>query len=169
MNLRTAPVLAIARMVLGLLMVLLFFLPLFSSPLMDLNGPDTVEFVREAPREKIRIFDRLTGILMLVVPIGSVFLGFLSAGFGGLGLQKVAPKGELVLSILCGVNLVAGFILVVKMTSVDKNFFNAFLPQPSMFFYLLLGLHFLQITAYIIYRLLEHNQVPSAAPDQMEP
>ena len=135
---------------LGLVMIVLYFVPLFSGPLYSLNGPDIIEFLRDLPEDKIRSFDKLTGILMLIVPIAAVFIGFLSLGFGALRLKKASRSGEKLVAILSLLNLAAGSLLAIKLTTADRGWFDLLMPQPEATFYILLVLHAVLIGTFFL-------------------
>lgn len=140
-NGNTARIQAVLWIVLGAMMVLFFFLPLFSSALYELNGIETIDFVRDMDTDKIKRYDKLTGILMIGVPVLGVLIGFLAVVFGIAGLSKGSLGRGLGMSVLAGLNLLLGVVCVVKLDGQASGFFGALFPKAATGFYVLLFLH----------------------------
>lgn len=126
---------------LGLLLVVFFFLPLYSSGLYDLNGIDTVDFVRDMPSDKLARYDAFTGVLMLGVPVLAMVIGFLAMVFGAAGLVSGNLGKGWWLTGLALMNLLMGIICVVKLDAQARGFFAVLLPKAGTGFYLLMFLH----------------------------
>ena len=141
-NENMAMVQSVLWVVLGALAVLLFFLPLYGSAVYELNGIDTIDFVRDMDTDKIKRYDKLTGILMISVPVLGLLNGFLGVVFGVSGLVSRKPGRGLALAILGGVTMLLGAVCAAKLDGQASGFFGAFFPKAIWGFYVLL---FLQV------------------------
>lgn len=139
-NKNLAQIQSVVWIVLGALAVLFFFLPLYGGSLYELNGIETIDFVSDMDSDKIKRYDKLTGFLMVGVPVLALLAGFLGIVFGVAGLMSGKPSRGVALTVLAGINLLLGVVCVVKLDGQASGFFGVFFPRAITGFYVLLFL-----------------------------
>lgn len=137
---RGQQILGIVWMVLGIMLPIFYLTPLFGSVLYDLNGIDVINAMDDLSNEKLKTFDKLSGILMVVLPQLMVFAGFLGIGLGIHSFVK--KKGVLLLpfSILAVVLLIAGLFCALRLDGESTGFFAMVKPTAQYGFYVMLTL-----------------------------
>lgn len=147
-------VLGILWIVAGALLVLAFLMPLYGAAFYDMNGFELQDITRSLDDEKLGRFDRVTGIMMVVVPVLGVFLGFWGV-IGGIFRVMGKSVGAVGLfQILCGLNLVLGVYVAVQLGQNGGGLLGAFMPQPQIgFFVMMLGMLVLLLPDLVVARL----------------
>ncbi len=133
-------ILGTAWVLLGIMLPIFYLTPLFGTALYDLNGIDVMTAVDDLSKEKLKTFDRFTGILMFVLPQLMLFTGFLAIGLGIHSFVK--KKGVLLfpLSILAATLLVVGLFTAFRLDEESTGFFALLKPTAQYGFYVMLVL-----------------------------
>ncbi len=149
-NARSQQILGAVWLVLGIMLLIFYLTPLFGTVLYSLNGIDVLTAMDDLSDEKLKTFDRFSGILMVVLPQVMVFLGFLGLG---LGIQSLATKkGSLTFPyvILSLVTLMVSLFCALRLESESNGFFAMIKPTPQFGFYFMIALLALIILAPVI-------------------
>ncbi len=149
-NEKSHQILGAVWLVLGIMIPFFYFTPLFGTVLYKLNGIDVLTVIDNLSDEKLRTFDQVSGILMVVLPQVMVFLGFMGLSLGIYGL--IARKGPLKFHyvILSLVTLLTSLFCAFRLESELSGFFAMFKPTPQFGFYFMMTLLVLIILAPII-------------------
>jgi|GEM_PF-6486675 len=161
-------ILGFTWLILGISLPILYLLPLFGSPILDLNGIDVISAANDLSGDKKISMDKTSGFLMLIVPQFLLFLGFL--GFG-LGINCLVSKKAVMkfpYMIASAVVILIGLFCIIRMATVDAGFFSMLLPKAQAPFYISLFLLALIALAPLVLAVL-YPASKTATPPMMPP
>lgn len=147
---RGQQILGAVWVVLGILLPIFYLTPLFGTVLYDLNGIDVITAMDDLSDDKLRTFDQLSGVLMVILPQVMIFLGFMALG---LGIHSLATKkGTLILPyiILALVTMIAGLFCAIRLAGESNGFFAMVKPTAQFGFYFMITILALIVLAPIL-------------------
>lgn len=131
-------ILGILWLIMGLFLMLAFFLPNYTTPVMDIDGLDLLKTATNDPRAFSRMTRDLHTFFMVLAPFTYVLLGLLAIIAGAISINGRKSSMELLVTIWAGLSALIGLLTVFLLLNRNDapSFFMKFLPKPGVVFYL---------------------------------
>lgn len=124
-------------LILGLFLLLAFFLPNYTTPIIDISGFDLLRGFLKDPRSISRLMEDVPTFFMIVTPFMYWFLGFGGLVVGIICLSGRAVLADRFITILAGILVFMSVTTIVVMTNRHDvpSLFAKALPKPNTVFY----------------------------------
>jgi hypothetical protein len=122
----------------GVYLLLAFFLPNYTTPIIDFDGLDLLRTAIRDSKALKRLVQDLPTFFMVITPFAYWFVGFLAVLVGILTLSGRNSSLGLFVTILSGITLLTSLLTIYLLLNRNDtpSFFAKMLPRPSSWFYL---------------------------------
>lgn len=125
-------------LILGLFLLLAFFLPNYTTPVMDIDGLDLLKTATRDPKAFSRLTRDLPTFFMVMAPFTYWLLGLVAVIAGSFSLYGRKSSMEMLVIVWSGLSVLISLLAIFLLLNRNDapSFFMKFLPKPGIVFYL---------------------------------
>jgi hypothetical protein len=133
-----AQIQGILWLILGLFLMLAFFLPNYTTPVIDIDGLDLLKTATRDPKAFSRLTRDLPTFFMVVAPFAYAILGLLALITGAFSINGRKSSLEMLVMVWAGLSTVTSLLTVFLLLNRHDapSFFMKMLPKPGTVFYM---------------------------------